>query len=373
LYTNSYKGLKRGFELFDPDTANEKILILLSDGKMDLGDAGMEESLTANMINSLLPEMTKARIKVYTIAFTEQSDRLLLEKIAEKTGGFFTLANADRDLHVVFSSLFEKIKSPDSLPLQGGGFSVDKDVQELTLLVTKKSPSASITISSPSAKRFSAKDHAPDMSWFESTLFEMITMKQPMPGQWSAHLSSEEGNKIFVITNLRLRSSFNVNFVAQGTTLNVDAWLEKDGNHLRARDILRHVRISARLETPEGKPITLALHNGEDSVDGVYRSQFRADQPGDYSIRLTAEAATFKREKEFFFRTARASPPQSPAHSSLPGVTQRQIQDRKASFSWAVVLLKFAIINMALAFLITGGHYAKRYLAKVRGHSNAAH
>jgi hypothetical protein len=42
------------------------------------------------------------------VAFTEQSDSALLEFIAKETGGFFRFTKEDKDVHVMFSSFFEK-------------------------------------------------------------------------------------------------------------------------------------------------------------------------------------------------------------------------------------------------------------------------
>lgn len=368
-YTNIHEGLRRGFAALGEKSANERIIILMSDGKIDLGDKRKEETLTAQIMNELLPELGRDHVRVYTIAFTEHSDRILLEQVAEKTGGFFCLAKTGADLHLVFSALFEKIKSPDTLPLQGNGFFVDKDVRELTLLATKKSPNTSVTIVDPSSKKLTLNKHGPDLNWFGSAAFEMITVKQPAAGRWSVRLTSTDGNRIFIVTDLRLRSSFDKNFVDQGAILKIDAWLERDKEVVKAKDVLDHVSLSGRVTTPDGKTIDLVLHPSRDSggdtaVSGISAAQFRPEQPGDYSLKLSATAETFKREKDFAFRVVPVAQRRLAPHSAQ--TSPQKAEPREAATSWTSVFIRLFLINAVVLALIGSGNLLGRFFKKTR-------
>lgn len=178
----------------------------------------------------------------------------------------------------------------------------------MILLITKKKTDSGIIIYDPSGKEYSAnKRHGTDIQWFESKVFDMVTINQPAPGNWSVRFSSGEGDRVLIITNLKLRSSFNKNFVTQGDVLNVDAWLEKDERPLKTREVLEHIKVSAEINTPDGKTIPLKLHddgtNGDHvRDDGIYTAELQAEQEGDYSLRLIAGGETFKREKVYAFR-----------------------------------------------------------------------
>ena len=368
LFTHIHDGIRKGFDLLATSSAADKVLILLSDGKMDLGDRTKEEFLTAQMTDSLFPALKAARIKVYTIAFTANSDRRLLEQIAEKTGGFFSLASTGNDLHIVFAKLFSMIKSPDTLPLQGEGFYVDKDVRELTLLATKKSAGATISLRDPSSRELTSATPSPGITWFGSTAFMMVTVKNPAAGRWKVTLSSDEGNKVFIVTDLKLCSSLDKTYVPPGANLKVDVWLQKDKEVIRSKEVFAHLKLSARVRTPGGSIIELPLRGAAEGSTsppdgGVYSAQYFPDRYGDYSVTLRAEAPTFTREKEFSFIVGKDSHGKAlpSARSDVPGN-----KDHGEPLSWAAVFVKLFMINTAAAAVIASGFYARGLREKIR-------
>jgi hypothetical protein len=370
-FTNIHDGVKKGYEtLKAADAENkERVIILMSDGQMDLGSKEKEDALIYDMKTALLPEIKKAGIKIYTIAFTESSDRKLLEDIALNANGAYRLAKTDKDLHLIFTSIFEKIKSPDSLPIQGNSFHVDKDITELTLLITKKSHETGVVISDPSGRGHKAKKHSPDMQWFESKAFDMATITKPASGKWGIKFSSEEGNKVFVITNLKLLSSFNVNFADKGSTLKLDAWLEKGKEALKEKEILEHIKISAQVKSPDGKATALKLPddgtNGDKTPgDGVYTSSFMVEQEGDYSIIMTADGETFKREKVYAFKAIKPqTPPQVKPPADVPAV-EKAVEKKEDEISWVSVLVRFGVINIVIAVVTASAYFIRKIKRK---------
>src|SRR5208337_2966234 len=171
--------------------------LLLSDGKLTLGSKEKEAEALSSL-SALLPELAKSGITLSTIAFSDQSDARFLEDLARAGGGFFKLALTDQDIHVIFASMFEKIKSPDAVPFDGDSFSIDKDIKEAIVFISKKAGTMT-TLVDPFGK---------NIQWFESKLFDLITIRDPLPGKWKVNLSTKEGNRVFVITNLSLKSSF---------------------------------------------------------------------------------------------------------------------------------------------------------------------
>lgn len=57
-----------------------------------------------------------------------------LNQLTQETKGLFNLAKTDKDIHVIFAALFEQIKLPDTVPLEGNSFYIDKEIQEATVL-----------------------------------------------------------------------------------------------------------------------------------------------------------------------------------------------------------------------------------------------
>lgn len=348
-YTNIYDGIQKGYEILKASADKEKMLILMlmTDGHMDLGDKAREDALLKE-INALLPGLKESGVKIHTIAFTELSDSALLEGIALKTGGSFKVAQTDKDLHIVFTSMFEKIKAPDALPIKDNAFLVDRDIQEFTLLITKKTPNVHSAIKDPAGKEHKARKHAGSQQWFESSAFDMVTVKDPAPGPWSIKLSTDEGNKLFVITNLKLLSSFSKADVEHGKPVKIEAWLEKDNAPLKTKEILEHIKLSAAVKTPDGKDVAVPLNddgaNGDTSAgDGVYTLRLPIEQAGEYNLTLTAEGNTFTRKKVFVFNS------KAPVRVIVKTVVDEKKRDKnKDAFS----LYPAGIISLALAVAV---------------------
>ncbi|MCL4492111.1 MAG: VWA domain-containing protein [Nitrospirae bacterium] len=353
--THIQDGVKKGYEEIKASTAAGKVLILMSDGKLTLGSKEKEDAAHAEL-SRLLPELPKSGIKLYSVAFTEMSDAKLLESMARETGGFFKLASTDKDLHVIFTSIFEKIKSPDTVPLEDNTFGIDKDIQEVILVISKK-PGTSTVIVDPSNKKHTPAQYAKNMQWYGSKIFDMITIKEPAVGKWKVNLSTREGNKVFVITNLSLKSSFDKGFVNKGDKLKIDAWLEKDGGPLKEKDVLDQITFFAEITGPDGKTGRLNL---TDSGDGKYVGELSAGVTGDYTLKIAAEGKTFKREKNFQFKAVEHLAGQK-ASATRPATKKPPVQGK---ISWADVLVQFGIINLALLGVVAVVYIARKIKQK---------
>ncbi|MBI3592081.1 MAG: VWA domain-containing protein [Nitrospirae bacterium] len=76
--TNITAGVERGFDELKPSQRRNRMLLLMSDGKLALGSKEKDEAAFKEL-SGLLPELAKSNIKIYSIAFTESSDIKLLE------------------------------------------------------------------------------------------------------------------------------------------------------------------------------------------------------------------------------------------------------------------------------------------------------
>lgn len=369
--TNITDAVQRGFDELKTSRNQRRMLIMMSDGKLALGTRE-KDSVALAELTALLPELAKADIRLYTVAFTSESDSILLEKMAKETGGFFRYAHEDKDVHVMFASIFEKIKSPDSVPIEGGAFTIDGEIKEATVLVTKK-PGTELALMDPSKKKNTAARHAANIAWFESSVFDMITIQGPLAGAWSVKLSMNEGNKVYVLTNLGLKTSFDKGFVNRGENIVIDAWLEKKGGVVTEKDVLESTTFSAEIAGPDNKTIKLDLLSRASpttsrQADGKYSAMFPIDATGEYAIKLLAQGKTFKREKMVAFRAV--EPPVLPAvapaeHKEAPRPVQEQAP-LKEEIRWMTVLLRFGFVNLVVAILAAGGYLLRQKVFRKR-------
>ncbi len=363
--TNIYEGIKKGFDELKTSVSSKKVLLLLSDGKLTLGSKEKEAEALSSL-SALLPELAKSGIMLSTIAFSDQSDAKFLEDLARAGGGSFKLALTDQDIHVIFALMFEKIKSPDAVPFDGDSFSIDKDIKEAIVFISKKAGTMT-TLMDPSGKKNTPAKFGQNIQWYETRLFDLITIREPVPGKWKVNLSTKEGNKVFVITNLSLKSSFDSNFVNKNEKVRGDVWLERDGGILKEKDILDQVVFSAVLAGPDGKSSKVELRGSGQPEGGVFSFEFVVPQTGDYALTLVAEGKTFKRTKAIQFKAVEPAPAAPAPVKNLPGPEPKPNKKPPVPVdTWGPVLIKVGIIN-AVLLALTGTLFL---IKKIKERSN---
>jgi Mg-chelatase subunit ChlD len=341
--TNITEAVKRGFETLKESERKNRIIILMSDGKLALGDEEKDRAAYEEL-SRILPEIVNSNIKIYSVAFTEFSDIKFLEEIAKRTDGIFRLAKTDRDIHLIFSSIYEKIKSPDMIPLVGDTFYIDIDIKETVLVINKK-PGTSTEITDPSNRKHSSARHGKNMLWHGAEVFDVITIRDPAPGVWKVKLSVAEGHRIYVLTDLNLKTSFERDFVYAGHNFDIDAWLENKGVIVTEKDVLQHVVFFAEIAgSGIGEPIRIELSAAESADDGKRYGQFLVKDTGEYMLKISADGKTFKRERILQFKAV--EPPPKPPKL----VEEHQPLDVKTDTwcLWKPVLINFGLINLGL-------------------------
>ena len=310
VYTNLHAALTKGVAMLDKEGrgGQEKMLVLMSDGRMDVGNTDEDWALTQKIQGELLQSIKDKGIKVYTIAFTEASDVDLLKEVAVESGALFKLARSDKDLHEVFSAIFESAKNPDMLPVEGGEFVVDESIEEVTIVASKEREDVRIYLQSPDEKKLGADDVSDSLKWFMSSHFDMITVRNPTPGTWKL-LFSAGRNRAYIVTNMALMHNPQEPHLAVGEDMVLESWLEQDSKLLDKEAVLTNTRFVMKIEAPDGAKANFDLYDtgqyGDNKVaDGVYSNTLSYENPGSYKIDIIAESATFKRQKTVHFEVA---------------------------------------------------------------------
>ncbi len=348
MYTNLYDALATGLKVLMMDRGEERvgIIVLMSDGVMDVGDPEEDERFMGK-INGILKDMGSRGVRVYTIAFTDQSDHVLLRRIAKTTGGFHHITTVDKDFQSAFTSIFEGIKMPDMLPLEDQKFLIDGSVREVTIVASKGSQGVTIALQSPGGNVYSYSDKTDSIAWFQSPNFDMITVKEPVEGLWKI-MYSEGNDRAYIITDLKLAGEFKGSYVIRGQPVNIEAWLEMDERVVRRKEVLTTTDISFVIFDRKGGTLDI------DSVEvkkGVYSGQFVPVETGRYALRVRAKGKTFERERVFDFEVYE---PETDSDSIAHEGEDEQLEvgaevggeDEKVS--WLRVMLVFVLINIVV-------------------------
>ena len=364
LYTNLYGAFNKGMEILldSKEEGREQIIVLMSDGMMDVGDPDRDRQLLDKLRSELSGVLTANNIKVYAIAFTDQSDRTQLEKLSKQTGGFYNLALTDRDFHLIFTSIFESLKSPEMLPMESNGFLIDGSIQEVTIVVSKESAATAIQINAPDGQQYAGNQKYSGISWFVSDNFDMITVQKPVEGRWKILYSTGENNKAYIITDLTLETNFEQLYAVFGENLDIKAWLEKEGSIIRGGEVLEATDIYIELSNPDGNISHLnPLNDGE----GIFHKRITPFKDGNYTLKVIAKGKTYEREKAFLFNVANLQESKEDLKAAREAkkalqedVTEQGDGEEQEPINWGEIIIKFISLNLVIGLLIIA--YMKR-------------
>jgi hypothetical protein len=331
VYTNLYAALSKGIDMLvkEGKQGQEKMLVLMSDGKMDVGNSDEDWALTQKLQGELLQVARDKGIKVYTIAFTEASDIELLKQVAKESDALFKLARSDQDLHDVFSVIFESAKDPDMLPIEGDGFMVDDSIEEVTIVASKEREDVRIYLQSPDGRKLGAENADDKLKWFLSHHFDMITLSNPEPGAWKL-LFTGGSNRAYIVTNMALNHNPQRPSLRVGEDMVLESWLEQDGKLLDKEAVLTNTRFLMEIEDPNGETARFDLfdkgeYGDKKPADGVYSNTLSYENAGTYQIRIIVEGETFQRQKTVHFDIAPL-----PAGSPKPEQKEQALTESQA-------------------------------------------
>jgi hypothetical protein len=193
----------------------------------------------------------------------------------------------------------------------------------------------------------------------------MITIQDPAAGRWGVKLSVSEGNKVYILTHLNLKTSFDRSFATRGESIPLDAWLERQGGVVAEKEVLDHTTFAADITGPDGTVVKLTLASGPTSslaqpVNGKYSALLPISAAGEYMMKLSVRGETFRREKTFSFK---AVEPRGVQHAERPPMAHQAPAPPQPAVSWTAVLIKFLIVNVVIIALTASGYFIRKRLS----------
>lgn len=361
MHTNIHSAIEKGIEfLKESDQLNrEPIIILMSDGQMDVGNKEKSAELRQQIFDDLLPQLIEHNIKIYSIAFTEASDQQLLQEIAEATDGRYALAASDDVLHKVFSRIFEQTKKPDMLPLNENKFIVDASINEITIIANKKSDDSKIFLQNPLGEKLNSTFKSDKIKWFVSTSFDMITIKKPAEGEWKI-LYSDDDNRAYIVTDIKLRTQFEFDQESYQPEIIIKTWFIQNKETEANLDFLKNMQVELEIQHPDDTLETFPVDPADE--DGIFSIRFKPEEDGIYGAAIIAKSRTFQRQQIFSFNNTMPTEPEplpepTPiAEESEPPVTadpptEEPVIEEEEKEDIMKILIYFGVANVILIFI----------------------
>jgi len=193
-------------------------------------------------------------------------------------------------------------------------FRVDSDVDEVTMVFFRDRGSAPIVLVRPDgSKLFIENDEEdPNVRWYETQTYDMITIKKPMPGPWQAVGQVLEGSKVMVIADIVLDAQPIPRNIYSGEIIKQTAVLKNNGKQVDFspfRDVVSLTIDFVSNNNPNyenfgvgSRTIARFQDNGEGldevAADGVFTGQFNLSIPsGEWRPTFGIKTPMYNREQ----------------------------------------------------------------------------
>lgn len=328
-YTDLLVGIQKAREVLvrDGRTDARKVVVLISDGKMDpKPEIATPEAQTQKLFSEEIPGLKTLNIEVHTLAFSDLADQKLLADVAALTGGSSRFAPDASGLAQAFAGLTsavvvkpkEEVKAPEQkqevekakvIGNVSKIFPVAEGIEQVTFYINR-GESSGITITSPTGQVMSADDLLENTYWFKGEDFDLVTVNKPDPGDWGVAGIQSKENFATALTNLKLAVEWSSNEVSVDEPVKVEAKFFESRKPITLPQLSRTLTYSFQVIPTDriSEPIIRGtLHDdgeaGDSKADdGVYAAEFTLDEAGAYRLLLNAQGPTLSREHQANFK-----------------------------------------------------------------------
>lgn len=289
-----------------------KIVVLLSDGKMDPSPQQYSSAQATNkLFTSVIPELKSAGIVIHSIALSDEADRGLMSEIAVRTDGVGWFAKDAEVIPDILRDLLLVAKRPTDGEFFAKTVPIERE--ERVTIYVRKIPGSQIAIWSPSRKLFKkGESFGKGEQWFENEEFIVLTLEKPELGEWSVEGLRDPDEFVELLRDLKATVRWpSALFV--GSQALVEGVLLEGSRPIAVSALSRAMRATVQIVSTDR--IAEPLINGEmfddgtqgdgTAEDGVFSREVVVDREGSYKVRVTLRGPSFEESAEQPFRVSR--------------------------------------------------------------------
>ncbi len=274
--------LQRGYDLLmnAPASNNQKVILFFTDGKIDLpNSSNRTDQDSMNDSLQVISLATGKGVPIYSIGLNSDGnvDQELITKLSDDTNGRKYIVENAEELPEIFDEIFADFINSNIISL--GDFETDgtnyteipfnipnSSVLEANLIMLSDVPLEDVQVYAPDG--IDKMEDSNHVIWEESSKYSLVKLITPQMGDWTLRIMGQKGGKVHV--NLIFNYRVNLHCEAQlmpdetGMSLDVTAWLEKEGRKLTDSDLYQAFSAITYLEGAAGTQ-TYDMSVGTDS------------------------------------------------------------------------------------------------------------
>lgn len=291
----------------EPSVPNQRHVVLLTDGVVDVADGSAESAASrARIVSTRLERLLDQGAQIHAIALSANVDRELLDTLTSASGGWLEAASDAAALQRTFLHMLEASAPPVTVPLVGNGFDLDAAVTELTLLAFRAAGEET-RLNAPDGSVLTAASVRPDLRWRSEAGYDLVTVTAPQAGHWRFDGASDPDNRAVVVTDLALSLEPFPRSLLASEAAGLRVRLTERGVPVSRLELLEVVTASAGVAAEDAAanaPATTALGLDRTAAAFTADSITSGLAPGDYTLTVTLDSGTFKRELHQQLRVA---------------------------------------------------------------------
>lgn len=280
------------------DSEYQTHVILLTDGMVDIDrDNFLNKQERQRIVDKVLPMYQQANITLHTIALSDNADKNLLNQLALATDGKVAVAKNAEELMNVFLQVFNQAVPLEELAFDGEKFAVDSSIEEFTALIFRKNNAKPTTVVSPDGQQYTKETKDSRVNWHHTNQYDLITVKQPLEGEWGVSADVAPQSRVTVVSDLRVAVKSMPTNIAVDDVIDTSLVLREENKTITRTEFLDLLDITVDVTSSTGNNWTQKISSDQSPNDGVYSALLNQfNSAGEYTINFLVEGKTFNRQ-----------------------------------------------------------------------------
>lgn len=273
-------------------------VILLTDGMVDINrDPTVNQQERQRILDSVVPNYQQADYTLHTISLSDNADSRLMERLALATDGNSAVAKTADELMNVFLEVFDQAVPKEELPLEGNTFATDSSIEEFTALIFRRQGTPETRLISPDQTEYNKNKTDATVNWYRTEQYDLVTVKQPLEGEWRILAELEPQSRITVVSDLSLVVKPLPANLQINEAVELSLGLREENKIVSRAEFLQLLDIDVQVKSDNGQQWDQRLSDGLVPGNGIYQTQMDYFQDvGQYDIVVKVDGKTFKRQ-----------------------------------------------------------------------------
>ena len=279
-----------------PDNTAKRHVVVLTDGQVSVGSNKKNNLASKDRIQTIqLERLKKLGVYVHVIAFSDDADKELLEKLAMDTNGWYDWVKTPAQLERALLRVNKRLVQKNSIPIVANKFVIDDAVRQFTAVVFRKKGFGATQLDDPEGMDFGRDNKPNGVDWHREKRYDIVTVTNPIEGDWRLIAPASPDNEIFITTKLQMAVDRLPKVIISGEDSRIKMLLAEKGKLVTNSNFLDVVKATIELKNKRGKKTVIDME--QDMIAGGY---FFADigkdlKEGAYEMVVRAKGNTFER------------------------------------------------------------------------------